>query len=387
MNTVLHAIALPYLCFSCLTGYAQDRQPDDARLVEFYQTQQYREAAEYLNMFYPETTADPTVLSRLAYCYRMAGDYNLAEQYYLRLHAQDSLHIPTLLNLGAISVQRGLYVQATSYYERVIAIDTAHLAAYKALSGLMIRKADFETAYRYFASANKLQPSNSDIAYDFAKLCMDFDQYVKADSVLQAALQTDPRHGMLLLGKIQVAEKLEVYPEMVSYGRRLLEQGDESPVVLSLLARGYFHTNNFAGAKETYDRMLALYERMGELDYYYLAMSYKAMKHYKEALSCMDKVLELAVSTNTAFYYGRKADLHDLANQPSSAVASYVRSLQFEVVPLHYYSLGVVYDRKLSDKNNALRYYRLYLKQNPSEKESRYITYVQQRIKELERLK
>src|SRR5690606_10236817 len=74
---------------------------------------------------------------------------------------------------------------------------------------------------------------------------------------------------------------------------------------------------------------------------------YKAMKRYEEGLESMEKVLELAISPNTAFYYGRKADLHDLANQPSAAAKSYLRSFQFETIPLHYYSLAVVYDKKI----------------------------------------
>lgn len=373
------------LCTIGILSYAQNQQPDNGKLLELYQTQQYREAADYLKAFYPDTIVDPAVLSRLGYCYRMAGDYAQAEHYYLRLYALDSLHISTLLNLAAINVQRGLYVPATVYYERVVSIDTNHVAAYDALSGLMRRKGDLVSAYRYLEKANHIQPSNSDIAYDFARLCMDFEQYSRADTVLQLALQVDPQHGMLLLGKIQVAEKLKNYLEMVNLGERLLEQGDESPQVLSLLARGYFHIDDFTGCKETYDRLLTQYERMGEVDYYYLAMAYKAMKLYKNALECMDKVLEQAISPNTAFYYGRKADLHDLANQPSAAASSYLRSFQFDTIPLHYYSLAVLYDRKLTDKNRALRYYRLYLKQNPPKEENRYVTYVQQRIEELER--
>ena len=384
MKSEFSVIGLLYLC-SCgfVVRAQQPLQPDNSKLLELYQTQQYREAAEYLKAFYSDTVADPAALGRLGYCYRMAGDYVQAERYYLQLYASDSLRISTLLNLAAIGVQRGLYSQATAYYERIIALDTTLVAAYDALSGLMKRKGDLEAAYGYLEQANRLQPSNGDIAYDFAQLCMTFEQYAKADSILGLALSADSDHGLLLLGKLRVAEKLKNYPEMVTLGERLLTQGDESQQVLSLLARGYFHTDDFISCRKIYDRLLALYEQMGEMDYYYLAMAYKAMKQYKEGLACMDKVLELAISPNTAFYYGRKADLHDLANQPSAAASSYLRSFQFEPIPLHYYSLAVIYDRKLNDPRNALRYYRLYLKQDPPKAENRYRVYVQQRIEEL----
>lgn len=386
MKLDFFTFAFLYLCVCSFNLHAQHPpQPDNDKLLQLYQTQQYREAAEYLETFYPDTITDPAILDRLGYCYRMAGDYSQAERYYLRLYALDSLQISTLLSLAAVYVQRGQYAPATSYYQRIIRLDTAHVSAYRALSTLMRRKGDVPSAYAYLEQANHHQPSNSDIAYDFAQLCMTFEQYAKADSILQLALRADPDHGLLFLGKLQVAEKLKHYSEMVSIGEQLAAQGDESQQMFSLLARGYFHTDNFVRCQETYERLLALYEQMGEIDYYYLAMAYKATEQYKEGLVYMDKVLEIAISPNTAFYYGRKADLHDLANQPSAAASNYLRSFQFENIPLHYYSLAIIYDHKLTDHRNALRYYRLYLKQDPPKSENEYRQYVLRRIEELER--
>ncbi len=374
-------------CLLDTMGYAQERQPNNDKLLELYQTHQYREAAAYLKSFYPDTVSDPSILNRLGYCYRMAGDHRQAEQYYLQLYALDSLDVSTLLNLAAINTQRRLYPSAMDYYQRVIAIDSNHVSAYTALSGIMRRQGDMEAAYHYLELANQLQPLNSDIVFDFAQVCMDLKEeeaYRRADTALHVALQVDSLNGLLLLAKAQVAEKLKNYMEIVLRGEQLIELGDESKQVLVLLAKGYFHIDDFIGCQETYEQVLELYENMGEIDYYYLAMAYKALKRYKEGLECMDKVLELAISPNTAFYYGRKADLHDLANQPSASASSYLRSFQFAPISLHYYSLAVLYDRKLNDPRNALRYYRLYLKQETTPDEKVYIEYVQKRIKELE---
>ena len=370
-----------------LIGYTQHRQPDNNKLLELYQSQQYKEAAEYLKSFYPDTVTDLSVLSRLAYCYRMAGDYRLAEQYYLQLHALDSLDIPTLLNLAVVNAQRGLLKPSAAYYQKVIVVDSTHIQAYVALSSIMKRLGDGDAAFSYLERANQLQPTNSDIAFDFAQMCMNLREesgYRRADSVLQTALQADADNGLLVLGKAQVAEKLKNYLEVVERCEQLLECGEETQQVLTLLARGYFHINDFIGCKDAYEKAIERYETVGELDYYYLAMTYKSMKHYKEGLECMDKVLELAISPNAALYYGRKADLHDLANQPSAAASNYLRSFQFDVIPIHYYSLAVLYDKKLTDPRNALRYYRLYLKQELDERDKVFVEYVQKRIKELE---
>lgn len=384
MKKVFYMTLLLCVCIGNRVGYAQGVQPDNNKLLELYQAQQYREAATYLRSFYTDTIADPAVLNRLGYCYRMAGDYGQAEPYYQQLYTLDTLNVFTLMNLAGLHVKRGRYASAEDYYQRIITVDSNHIAAYCALSDLAKRNGDLAVAFNYLLRANSLQPTNSDIAYDFAQLCMDLERYGRADTVLQLALDEDPQHGLLLLGKIKVAEKLKHYEEVVTLGEQLGELGDQSRLVLSLLARGYFHTKHFADCEETYSRLLALYKQMGEVDYYYLAMAYKAMKRFEEGLTNMDKVLELAISPNTAFYYGRKADLHDLANQPSAAAKSYLRSFQFDVIPLHYYSLAVVYDRKLSDARSALRYFRQYVKQHAPDDEQIYLEYARRRIEELQ---
>lgn len=383
MKRVLYIAVLLWFGVGNGVGYAQDTQPDNNKLLELYQAQQYREAATYLRSFYTDRIADPAILNRLGYCYRMAGDYEEAERYYQQLYALDTLNVSTLMNLAGLYVKRGRYSSAAGYYQRIVAVDSNHVAAYRALSELTKRNGDLTAAFNYLLRANSLQPTNSDIAYDFAQLCMDLERYGRADTVLQLALDDDLQNGLLLLGKIKVAEKLKHYEEVVTLGERLGELGDESREVLVLLARGYFHTQHFADCEETYSRLLAVYKQMGEVDYYYLAMAYKAMKRYEEGLESMEKVLELAISPNTAFYYGRKADLHDLANQPSAAAKSYLRSFQFETIPLHYYSLAVVYDKKLSDARNALRYFRQYVEQQLPEDQQIYLDYARRRIEEL----
>ena len=371
-------------CTNGGVAHAQQARPDNGKLLELYQAQQYRAAANYLRSFYGDTITDPVILDRMGYCYRMAGDYDQAEPYYLRRYALDSTDVPTLLNLAGLYVQRGRYTSATDYYRRVVAIDSNHVAAYRALAGISQRGGDLSTAYGYLLRANGLQPTHSEIAYELSQLCMTLERYGQADTVLQVALESDPEHELLLFGKMKVAEKLTHYPEVVTLGEQLLAKGDDSRQVLSLLARGYFHTDRFTVCEETYNRIIDMYQQLGEIDYYYLAMAYKALKRYREGLESMDKVLELAISPNTAFYYGRKADLHDLANQPSAAVKSYLRSFQFDVVPLHYYSMAVVYDRKPSDSRNALRYFKRYIEQERPAEEQVYVDYAQRRIKELQ---
>jgi Tetratricopeptide repeat. len=379
MNRIVFAILI---WAAGLVVPACAQEPDGHRLLTLFENQQYREAAVYLHEFYPDTTTNTAVLSRLGYCYRMAGDLSRAEYYYLRLLKLDDKSVSTLMSLGAINAQRGVSLQAIDYYRQVISVDTTHARAYQALSRLFSQRGMSDSAYYCLERANFLEPANSDIAFSFARMCMDTERYHKADSVLDIALQSDPGNAILLLSHAQVAEKLKNHQHVVQLCEQLLALGEEGAQTRTLLATAYFHLEDYAASRETF---LSVSDDLTEINYYYLAMACKALKRYDEALRYMDKVLELAISPNTAFYYGRKADLHDLVNQPSAAAASYLKSFQFETIPIHYYSLAVLYDRKLTNPRSALRYYRLYLKQQLSEDERVYRDYVQKRITELEK--
>ena len=369
-----------------LWGKSQQKEPlDNQRLMDYYQNQQYRQAAVYLRGFYDESRPDRKLMERLGYCYRMAGNDRQAEYFYTRLYQLDSLHIPTLLNLAAINTKRLYYTEAVDFLERVVEIDSTHVAALISLSGLSGQLHGAESQYPYLKRAHGLQPGNADIAYDFADLCMQIEAYGEADTVLREALEIDPGNRSLLLARAKVTNHLKDYKETIRLARQLLDQDYQSTDLLILLSRAYFFEKQYKECIGGYQQIMGDGLKLGEVDLYYLAMAHKAEKQYKEGISVMEQVLEAAISPNTAFYYGSKASLHDLANQPSASVQDYLRSFRFDIIPSHYYSLALVYDVKLNDPRNALRYYKTYLEQDLPAEEQRYVEYVKRRIKELER--
>lgn len=82
MRVYIQLIIFSLCCLSVKVVFAQDSKPDQSKLVNFYQAQQYEEAAVYLQSFYQEGLRDQKLLEGLAYCYRMAGNYTQAERYY-----------------------------------------------------------------------------------------------------------------------------------------------------------------------------------------------------------------------------------------------------------------------------------------------------------------
>src|ERR1700761_2292591 len=103
---------------SCLitTAFAQQ---NDALLLEYYQSQRYAEAADYLKKAYPEPITDTKVLGKLAYSSQMAGKLIDAEGYYQRIYIADSTNTAVLFNLGAINLRRGNNNNAEVYYKKI----------------------------------------------------------------------------------------------------------------------------------------------------------------------------------------------------------------------------------------------------------------------------
>ncbi|HKG07422.1 MAG TPA: hypothetical protein VKB19_13220, partial [Pedobacter sp.] len=75
---------------------------DNAKLLEFYQTQKYGEAAQYLEKIYKPDTRNPKELSQLGYLYMMAGKLPDAEKSYLKVYELDSASLPALFSLAGI---------------------------------------------------------------------------------------------------------------------------------------------------------------------------------------------------------------------------------------------------------------------------------------------
>lgn len=362
---------------------AQDPTPDNKKILLLYETQQFAEASEYLSQFYTESSTDIQLINSIAYSYRMAGDFQQATTYYNKLYILDTLNTTALTNLAYINNQRGLYKSSMDLYKKLLAIDSTNIGAYTALANLYTREKDIISAFNYLHKANTLQPTNSNIAYEFVQLCISLNQIDKADSVLTVALEGDPENGNLLYSKAKVSEEQKKYKEVIELSNKLIELGEDSQPIWSLMARAYFKLDDFKSAMQTYTDAMMVYESWGEMDYYYMAMSCKALKRFDEGLEFMEKTLKEAISPNTGFYFARKADLLVDLNKPSAAAANYIRSFQYEEAIINYYNLAILYDFNLQNKANALKYYTLYLNKKPPTQEQSYIEYAQERIKAL----
>ncbi|MBD1384535.1 hypothetical protein IDJ75_04530 [Mucilaginibacter rigui] len=373
------------VCLLSFTGFAQQtNKVDDALLLEYYQTQRFGEAADYLKKSYAEPITNAKALGQLAYTCNMAGRLAEAEGYYQRIYVLDSTNTSVLYSLGSLNLRRGNTTKAEGYYKRITARDTTNFMVYKQLAQISHDKSDIPSFIGYLQKANKLNPAEPDVASDLSDMYVSIKFNDQAEKVLSLAIAADPENIVLLksLMKLQYAQKK--WPETINTCLKLVDNGDMSSFVLNKLGVAYYNTKNYECSISTLLNISA--NEQGENSYYYTALAYKELKDYPMAISYLSKTIEAGISPNTASYYGEMADSNEKLFKYKKAAAAYQKSLQFDEKPMIYYLLANLYDSNLKDKNSAVKYYKKYLALKPPvNKQKNYIDYSKSRIAALAR--
>ena len=366
--------------------FAQRQDPKtDSLLVEYYQSQRYLEASNYLSKQYPEPVTNPKIISQLAYTANMANKLPAAEAYYQRLYTIDSTSLPVLFNMAGISARRGNTVKAIGFYKRILKIDSTNFSVYKQLALLAGGTGNVTDEVIYLQKANHINPQDGNVAFDLATNYIAFHLENQAEKVIDMALKADTANMLLLKGKAQVCYTQKKYPETIAVCRKLIANYDRSSQIISYEGVSEFNTSKYSECIKTF-RMLDSAGMHNETSYYYLGLSYKLLKDDTKAIHYLQKAISEGVSPNTGTYYSEIGDSYDHLHQAKKAVIAYQRGLSFGEMPMTYYALASVYDSNLKDTLNAIKYYKRYLSTKPPvNKQKSYVDFTTRRIADLSR--
>ncbi|WP_316803992.1 tetratricopeptide repeat protein [Pedobacter nototheniae] len=354
---------------------------DKEKLYDFYQTQRYAEAAQYLKAIYGEEVTDFKAITQLGYCFIMAGNYVEAEKYYSKAYQQQPQNLPILFSMASINSRRGNNDKAKTYYKEIVKIDSNNFNVYKQLANLYPVATD-SLRLLYLQKANKLNPVEGDVAYDLADSYQKLKNNLMAYNTLNTAIAADSGNLILQRAKLPVANALKKYDEVIKTGEKLLKDGADGNV-LKDVAMAYYYTKKYEKTISML-KLLETFSMQNEATLYYTTLSYRKLKDYKNAGTYAKKTIEEGISTNTSNYYDLLGLIYDENNQLNLATAAYKKGLQYKVNPSIYYHLGLLYDLKYKNKKNALSYYNLYLKNKPDvERDAEEIKYTRGRIDQL----
>jgi tetratricopeptide (TPR) repeat protein len=360
-------------------AYAQNTVDyDKEKLLEYYQSQRYADAAQYLQSIYPADTDDPKALSQMAYCFMMAGKLPDAEKSYLKLNAQVPNAVPVLFSLANINLRRGNNAKARGYFEDIVKLDSTNFNAYKRLADLYTNPIDSQRIV-FLVKANQLNPIEADVAFDLANAYKKLKSYEPAYAVLYTAIAADTGNLVLQNAKLPIAIQLKKYNEVIETGEKLLTGGVDANVIKEV-AMAYYYLKNYEKAI-SYFKMLEVITAQTEGTLYYTSLCYRSLSNFKLAAEYAKLAIEEGISPNTASYYLLLGGIYEVNEQTNSAVAAYKKGLTFSINNNLYYRLGILYDFKLNQKKTALSNYNLYLKSKPDPKtDKEQIAYVKERI-------
>lgn len=373
--------------FILISTYAVNGQTatvDKEKLLDYFQTQRYLDAAQYMQSIYTENTKDPKEISQLAYAYLMAGKLTEAEKNYLKLYEAKPEDISSLFSLSNINLRRGNNAKAKGYLSKIVALDSNNFNAYKQIGNIEKEQGEVVTMFKNYKMANKLNPTDADVAYELSELYFKLNQFNNSLNVLEPALAADSSNLQLLKMKMPASIASKKYKESIETGEKLMTYGDSSTFVLTNMAKSYFLLLNYQKALDYFLKAsVGKEEEEGLL--YNISLSYRGIKDYKNAAVYLERTIKAAISKKTSSYYGLLGDSYENIDKNDLANAAYKRGLLFENNGSLYYNIALVYETKLNDKKNAISYYQQYLKTVDPKEQAKLVVFIKSKIEELKR--
>lgn len=357
---------------------------DKEKLLDYFQTQRYAEAAQYLQSSYKEDTKDPKELAQLAYAYLMAGKLPEAEKNYLKLYAEKPGDIPGLFQLANINIRRGNNIKAKEYYEEIIKLDSNNFNVYKQLARINKDQGEIMPMLINLKKANQLNPTDADVVFDLCEIYFKGNLFRKAEEILEPALKADSSNFQLLKMKMPVSIGSGKYKQAIETGEKLLRYGDSSTFVLNNMGKSHFKLLEYQKALDYFLKVKSASQDNETLSYN-IALSYRGLKDYKNAVPYLETAIKEAISSGIASYYGLLGDSFENIDKNEQANAAYKRGLLFDNNGSLYYNIALVYETKFNDKKNAISYYNQYLKTIDPVAQPKLITFIKNKVEELKR--
>lgn len=375
MKYPLSVLFLIIFSFSGITAQVIDKE----KLLEYYESQRYAEAAQYLQSIYPEDTKDIKALTQMAYCNLMSGKLPEAEKNYLKVNAVQPNSLPVLFSLANINSRRGNKAKAKAYLLEIIELDSVNFSAYKQLAAFGDTP---EIKLKYLKKANTINNTDPDVAYDLSASYRDLKQYQQAYDVLKTAIDADAGNFTLQQARLPLANQLGKYKEVIETGEKLMKENTDVNVI-NEMGQAYFYLKDYQKCASLFKTLEDLgVQNEGTL--YFMALSYRELKEYNKATEYAKKTIDEGISDHTALYYTALGGIYEDKKQFPDAMDAYKRGLTFENSNNIYYRLGLLYDFNLKQSKNAVTYYHLYLKNKPDpEKAKEQISYAKARIASL----
>ncbi len=308
------------------------------------------------------------------------------------LSARDSMNWSYAYYLTNIYMQEGKYDDCIRIYTRFYDRDTTNYTILDKTGFAMLREGDFYSAIDVYNKSMVLNDKNTSAIKNLSYLYASTFRADTAIKLLTRATEIDPSDMDIYVRRAALYYATHNNKRALNDYLKVLASGDST--VLYLKRAGIGYTNNLQ-PKEAITYLLKAYQ-IDSSDYEtsgYLARCYfdtknaaKSVYFYKREIKILTPVNQQMGLATVMLAEALKTD-----GRYSEAIDTYLSATKMTPDINLYMNIGNLYDEKLGDMPNAIKYYELFLKniRNASKNfETEYVGKVEKRVEYLkEKLK
>lgn len=371
---------------------SQNKQDDEIYYIVglAYQNQaQYEKALKAFLNAYKINNDDFRFIKSIGACNYSLGNMQKAKVFYKMALKKSPDDITVLNALGKIYLIKDNFKKAISIYKHLYKLDTANSyfchqmgKAYSGVDSTLL-------AISFLTEAFNLNNSNIGTIFLLNQLLVTNSAYEKSIKILSRGIELDSTNSGLYRRRANTFYLTQYYTSAAKDYFKAVQNGDKSGFVIKQLGMSHFKSDNFEAAAE----YLLYAHQLDTADYescYYLGLAYSNSYQAEKGNQYLKKSIDLLKPNpvTMANLYNAMAKNYIKTEKYNEALNVYDKQLEYSKNPLIYYQKGLVYDRRLNEKEKALVDYNTFLQKTANSKNENairireYINELITRIKE-----
>lgn len=336
-------------------------------------------------------TVNPVYSFKLAKSYYADEKMKKAEPLFRKLCRQDTLNWIYSFYLTSIYMQSGRYDNALKIYNRFLKSDSSNCTYLDKTAFAYLRKDNFEDAIMLFNKSLSIDSNNVSAIKNLSYLYASTSRWDTAVAILGIGMKIDPADMDLYARRAQLFYSRNYTKRAMDDYLKILASGDTSKLYLKRVGIGYSY--NLQPVKAIPYLLMA--HQSDTTDYEtcsYLAQCYERTGDNKNGVFYYKKAANILMPLHIQL--GRTYFLCALVLQDEGlfkdAIDYYNRALEIDHNISVLMIIANLYDEALIDRDNAIKYYRIFLERIKGSEIAyppEYIDKIKKRLEYLEKEK
>ena len=298
----------------------------------------------------------------LAKSYYNDGMYDLAEPFFKKLCDMDSLNWAYAYHLTSIYMQQERYDDAIAVYTKLWNSDPQNFDYLNRIGYATMKKGEHDQAMEIFYKALGIEEQNVAAMRNLAYIYTMRGEYDTALVLLGEGIKIEPENKAILNSRAEINFALNYKKRAMDDYLSILAMGDTTVMYLKRIGIGYSYNLQFDLAAEFFERALLLDPKDYEICAY-LGQAYQKEDEYEKSEYYYNMEIDLLYPMQRQMLstMGTLASMQLAEEDISKALDNYKKSLNSSFNLSTIMQIANIYDAKLNDRENAIKYYEMFL--------------------------